>query len=68
MALKGPVVKTFRACDQDQPMLLPPDLREWLAPDHTARMVDELVEYAFDLSRSMTGMRWGVGPRSITRG
>lgn len=47
---KPPVSKTFRVYDQDQPMLLPPDLRDWLAPDHPARMVDDLVEQGLDLS------------------
>ena len=32
-----PVDKTFRRYDQDQPMLLAPDLRDWLPADHPAR-------------------------------
>jgi hypothetical protein len=36
---KPPVDKTFRRYDQDQPMLLAPDLRDWLAADHPARWV-----------------------------
>ena len=47
---KAPVDKTFRRYDQDQPMLLAPDLRDWLAADHPARWVDELVEHGLDLS------------------
>src|SRR5680860_1880580 len=47
---KLPVDKTFRRYDQDQPMLLAPDLRDWLAADHPARWVDELVEHGLDLS------------------
>jgi transposase len=47
---KAPVNKTFRVYDQDQPMLLPPDLRDWLAVEHPARMVDDLVEHGLDLS------------------
>jgi sulfatase maturation enzyme AslB (radical SAM superfamily) len=31
------VDKTFRGYDQDQPMLLAPDLRDWLPADHPAR-------------------------------
>ncbi len=42
---KAPVDKTFRVYDQDQPMLLPPDLRNWLPAGHPARMVDDLVEH-----------------------
>ena len=47
---KTPVDKTFRRYDQDQPMLLAPDLRDWLAADHPARWVDDLVEHGLDLS------------------
>ena len=47
---KAPVDKTFRRYDQDQPMLLAPDLRDWLAVDHPARWVDDLVEHGLDLS------------------
>ena len=47
---KLPVDKTFRRYDQDQPMLLAPDLRDWLAADHPARWVDDLVEHGLDLS------------------
>ena len=52
---KAPVNKTFRVYDQDQPMLLPPDLRDWLASDHPARMVDDLVEHGLDLSAVYAG-------------
>jgi len=47
---RAAVVKTFRAYDQDQPMLLPADLREWLPVGHPARMVDDLVEHGLDLA------------------
>src|SRR5450756_2827308 len=47
---KLPVDKTFRRYDQDQPMLLAPDLRDWLAADHPARWVDDLVEHGLNLS------------------
>lgn len=47
---KSPVDKTFRRYDQDQPLLLPPDVREWLPADHPARMVDDLVEHGLDLA------------------
>jgi hypothetical protein len=52
---KVPVNKTFRMYDQDQPMLLPPDLRDWLAVEHPARMVDDLVEHGLDLSAVYAG-------------
>lgn len=32
-------------------MLLPPDPRDWLPAGHPARMVDDLVEHALDLSQ-----------------
>ena len=46
---KRPVDKTFRTYDQDQPMLLAPDIRDWLAAEHPARWVDALVEEGLDL-------------------
>jgi transposase len=47
---KRSVDKTFRRYDQDQPMLLAPDLRDWLPIDHPARWVDDLVEAGLDLT------------------
>jgi len=47
---KVSVDKTFRRYDQDQPMLLAPDLRDWLGAGHPARWVDDLVEHGLDLS------------------
>jgi transposase len=47
---KTPVDKTFRRYDQDQPMLLAPDLRDLLGAGHPARWVDDLVEDGLDLS------------------
>ena len=44
------VDKTFRRYDQDQPLLLAPDLRDWLPADHPARWVDDLVEHGLDLA------------------
>jgi transposase len=41
--------KTFRSYDMNQRLLLPPDLREWLRPDHLALYVSEVVE-SLDLS------------------
>lgn len=39
----------FKSVERDQPMLLPPDLQDWLPPDHLARLVLEVVEQ-LDLS------------------
>src|SRR3954447_14609799 len=36
--------QNFIACDRDQPMLLPPDLREWLPAGHLAQFVIDTVE------------------------
>jgi transposase len=36
--------QNFLACDRNQPLLLPPDLRDWLAEDHLAWFVIEAVE------------------------
>jgi transposase len=36
--------QNFLTCDRDQPMLLPPDLRDWLDDDHLAWFVIEAVE------------------------
>lgn len=36
--------QNFLSCDRDQPLLLPPDLRDWLDEDHLAWFVIEAVE------------------------
>ena len=46
---KRSVDKTFRRYDQDQPMLLAPDVRDWLPAEDPARWVDDLVEHGLDL-------------------
>lgn len=38
------MAQNFIACDRDQPMLLPPDLRDWLPADHLAWFVIDSVE------------------------
>lgn len=38
------MAQNFIACDRDQVLLLPPDLREWLPAGHLARFVIEAVE------------------------
>ena len=47
---RSAVDKTFRRYDQDQPMLLAPDLRDWLPADDAARWVDDLVEHGLELA------------------
>jgi transposase len=36
--------QNFLTCDRDQPLLLPPDLRDWLPEDHLAWFVIEAVD------------------------
>jgi transposase len=36
--------QNFLSCDRDQPLLLPPDLRDWLPEDHLAWFVIEAVD------------------------
>jgi transposase len=38
------MAQNFLSCDRDQPMLLPPDLRDWLDDDHLAWFVIDAVE------------------------
>jgi transposase len=65
------MARDFRAVDRDQPMLLPPDLRDWLPPDHLAWLVLEVVN-GLDLSAIESGFkRGGTGrqaydPRMLT--
>jgi transposase len=43
------MLQHFIACDRDQDLLLPPNLRDWLPEDRFARFVRDAVE-AMDLS------------------
>jgi transposase len=51
--------QNFLSCDRDQPLLLPPDLRDWLPEDHLAWFVIESVEsldlHAFDAAYRSDG-------------
>src|SRR5215208_4050247 len=38
------MAQNFITCDRDQPMLLPPDLRDWLPADHLAWFVIEAID------------------------
>src|SRR5438105_6992919 len=35
---------SYVSCDRDQPFLMPPDLQEWLAPDHLVHFVLDVVD------------------------
>ncbi|MHB8395156.1 MAG: transposase, partial [Candidatus Dormibacteria bacterium] len=39
--------KTFRPYDQNQQLLLPPDLAEWVPAGHLARLVSKLLLYGY---------------------
>jgi len=55
------MAQNFLSCDRDQPMLLPPDLREWLSEDHLAWFVLDAVG-EIDLASFFAGYRsdgWG---------
>ena len=49
----------FVNIDHDTPMLLPPDLRDWVSPDHMVHFIIDAV-VALDLSRARTNQR-GTG-------
>ena len=44
------MAKRYRPVDRDQPFLLPPDMREWLPPDHPVHLVITVVEDHLDTS------------------
>jgi hypothetical protein len=49
----------FVNIDHDTPLLLPPDLRDWVAPDHMVHFIMDAVK-ALDLSRGKMGSgKWG---------
>jgi transposase len=52
--------KTFRPYDLSQLLLLPPDLRQWLRPDHLALYVSDIVEQ-LDLSAILNTYEEGRG-------
>jgi hypothetical protein len=52
----GAMPQNFLSCDRDQPMLLPPDLRDWLDEDHLAWFVIEAID-ELDLERFYASYR-----------
>jgi len=44
------MAKGYRPVDRDQPFLFPPDMREWLGPDHPVWLVIGVVEDHLDTS------------------
>jgi transposase len=56
------MAQNFLRCDREQELLLAPSLREWLAEDHLAWFVSDLVEEELDLTGFLAGYRqdgWG---------
>jgi transposase len=52
--------KTFRSYDMNQQLLLPPDLREWLAADHLALYISDVVE-SLNLTEILNAYEEGDG-------
>jgi len=46
-------MKTFRSYDQDQMLLMPPSVSDWVSDDHVARMISEIVDHQLDVSLVM---------------
>ena len=53
-----PMPTTFRAYQPNQPLLLPPDLQEWVSPGHLAHHVSDVVD-ALDLTAFYAPLRGG---------
>ncbi len=55
----GEMSARFVNIDHDTPLLLPPDLRDWVSPDHMVHFIMDAVK-ALDLSQARTNQR-GTG-------
>jgi transposase len=53
------MAKRYRPVDRDQPFLFPPDMREWLPPDHPVHLVITVVEDHLDTSAFHARRRTG---------
>jgi transposase len=53
------MAKGYRRVDRDQVFLFPPDMREWLPPDHPAWLVIRVVEQHLDTSAFHAARRTG---------
>jgi transposase len=53
------MAKGYRPVDRDQPFLFPPDMREWLPPDHPVHLVITVVEDHLDTSAFHAGRKTG---------
>ena len=52
--------RTFRPYDPDQPLPLPPDLREWLPADHTVYLLSDILDQ-LDLAPILAAYEQGDG-------
>ena len=62
----GDMAARFVTVDHDTPLLLPPDLREWVAPDHMVHFVMDAVD-ALDMGKSEKSTTGAPGTRNIHR-
>ena len=53
------MAKRYRRVDRDQVFLFPPDMRDWLPPDHPVWLVIKVVEDHLDTSAFHAGRRTG---------
>ena len=53
------MAKGYRPVDRDQPFLFPPDMREWLPPDHPVWLVIRAVDEHMDTSAFHARRRTG---------
>ena len=53
------MAKGYRPVDRDQVFLFPPDMREWLPPDHPVWLLIRVVEGHLDTSALHTARRTG---------
>ncbi len=64
-AEKEPV---FRRYDPKQTLILPPDLNEWLPPNHLARIVAQVVDNDLDLAPLVASYANEEGGRPVRDG
>jgi transposase len=53
------LAKRYRPVDRDQPFLLPPDMRDWLLPEHPVHLVIRVIEEHLDTSAFHASRRTG---------
>ena len=61
------MAQNFLSCDRDQPLLLPPDLRDWLDDDHLAWFVIDAVGSSTSSPSTPTTEPTATAPPPTTR-